>query len=244
MPIKVFEPFTRLDASDVNEFLVNKGGFEFSETVYFTTSGDFVKADYPDARAIRVKVQGGGGAGGGAGAAAAGNASAGSGGGGGGYAEAFIDDVSSLAGTVAITVGAGGAGVSAAAGNAGGNSSFGTAIVADGGDGGVYTGVSSAFRAIAGADGGAATGGDLNIGGGGSSFVVRQTLTGGGSAGGTSTLGNGGKGTGSTSGVDGGNGFAGQGYGGGGGGAFNREVNTNRTGGDGAPGIVIIEIYK
>jgi hypothetical protein len=234
MPIKVFEPFTRLDASDVNEFLVNKGGYEFSETVYFTSSGTFEKADYADLRAIKVKLVGGGGGGRGlSGTTSIGEA----GGGGGGYVEKFITDIAGLSASETITVGAGGSSGSNADGGAGGST---TAFGLTGGGG---AGATTSGRGL----GGTATSGDLNIeggdGGGGLNglTVFAQQPAG---HGGASMLGLQAITTVFISNNVSVAGQAGKNYGGGGAGAANRGTASARAGGAGAPGIVIIEIYK
>ena len=125
----------------------------YRETLYFTSSGDFKKADFPWLRAIRVKCQGAGGAGGsiqnGTGVSGAGS--------GGGYAESFIADIESLPDTVQVTVGAGGTTVTGGDGNPGGDSSFGSIVEATGGGGGGSNGSTSIP--------GAGTG-DFNINGG------------------------------------------------------------------------------
>jgi hypothetical protein len=240
MPIKVFEPFTRLDASDVNDFLVNKGGFEFFETITFTSSGTFTKADYPDMRAIRIKVQGAGAGGAGAGATGSGQGSCGSGGGGGVYAESFITDLTSLTEDVSVTIGAGGAGgVGTGSGSDGGESSFGSLVVAPGGTGGSSR-AASAFPVLI-------VGGDLKTGGtgqiirqgepGGTGIVVKQGQADGG-AGANSLLGVGARGA--TSGNAGSNG---EGFGSGGSGAANSASVAARDGGNGAAGIVIVEVF-
>jgi hypothetical protein len=61
---KTFAPGEILTAADTNEFLLNQG-YQYRERFTFTSSGTFVKADYPWLRAIRVRCVGGGGAGGG-----------------------------------------------------------------------------------------------------------------------------------------------------------------------------------
>src|SRR5690606_9858574 len=113
-----------------------RAGYRYLDTVYFASSGTFSKADYPEARAIRVKLVGGGGAGGGSVSGA--NYSVGQGGGAGGCAEAFITDLAALDASVAVTIGAGGVGQTAGPGTAGGATSFGTHVAATGGDGGLY----------------------------------------------------------------------------------------------------------
>jgi hypothetical protein len=108
---------------------------------------------------VLVYVTGGGGGG----QKSSNNSYRGSGGGGGGTAIKWISNVTS---TVSYTIGGGGAGVySGTNASAGGSSSFGSYCTAFGGLGGSDNGT-FAYTAR----GGGATGGDLNIPGGGSSF--------------------------------------------------------------------------
>jgi hypothetical protein len=235
-----------LAAADVNEYLVNNG-YQFLETVYFTSSGTFTKADYPLLRAIRVKVQGAGGGGGGCAATTTG-ASIGGSGGGGGYAESFITDIAGLDASITVTTGAGGSGGAiASSGNAGGASSFGTAVAADGGGGG--TGLTAQFTTttdISGALGGTATAGDFQIEGGPASKGLvdgGRTQPGGlPGAAGNAVLGFGAQQS-VSYGARGGNGQDANDYGGGGSGAVNGTSQTGKIGGDGANGIVIVELY-
>ena len=216
------------------DYEAHKGEFEtfksnsyfYRETLYFTSSGDFKKADFPWLRAIRVKCQGAGGAGGsiqnGTGVSGAGS--------GGGYAESFIADIESLPDTVQVTVGAGGTTVTGGDGNPGGDSSFGSIVEATGGGGGGSNGSTSTP--------GAGTG-DFNIdggwgapGGSGTDFPS--------GVGGSSYMGSGGAGR-----RHGSNGFGGVGRGyGGGGGACRQGTSGTATGGNGADGIVIVELYS
>lgn len=195
------------------------------ETVYFTSTGSFVKADYPWLKKVRVKVQASGGGGGGATGASLG----GGGGGAGGYAEAQVA-ASALSASETVTVGA--AGTGGAAGNnnggAGNTSSFGTHAVAAGGEGGF------APTTHRGGSGGAASAGDLQIGGGGGGGGMDSEDASGG--GGNSQLGGGGRGSHATL-----NGQNGSGYGGGGGGGSTTGASV--AGGDGAPGIVIVDLF-
>lgn len=201
------------------------GSYFYRETLYFTSSGDFKKADFPWLRAIRVKCQGAGGAGGsiqnGTGVSGAGS--------GGGYAESFIADIESLPDTVQVTVGAGGTTVTGGDGNPGGDSSFGSIVEATGGGGGGSNGSTSAP--------GAGTG-DFTINGGWGTPGGSGTDFPGG-VGGSSYMGNGGSGRrhGSS-----GNGSVGRGYGGGGGGC-RRGSSGTAEGGAGANGIVIVDLF-
>ena len=177
-------------ATGVNDYLT--GGYLYAGTIYYTSSGTFVKAD-PfgqgdiGLRAIRVRLVGGGGGGGGTGATIGGESAQGGGGGAGGYAESFITDIAGLDSSVTVTRGGGGAGGGAGANNGlqGGASSFGTLVAASGGFGGFGAAGTSSFPAFtqtqtggggsAGqiqARGGSSTGGVLTSGSPGGAFVV------------------------------------------------------------------------
>ena len=208
----------------------NLGGtvetYRYVQTLYYTSSGTFVKADYPWLNAIRVKCQG---AGGGGGAANVDN-TGGSGGGGGGYAEHFISDINSLAASENVTVGAGGAGGTTASGASGNPSSFGSAVVCNGG----------AFGLVptnpGGAGGTISTNNDFEVAGGIGGWG--GNLVGGAiGLGGHSFLGFGGANV-----IYGSSGNRGGGYGGGGSGGY-RFPSTTRVGGSGSDGIVIVELY-
>lgn len=221
--------------------------YMLKQTVQYTASGTFVKADYPRARALRVRVQAGGGGSGGAAPTAAGETSIGGAGGGGAYAERFITDVAALSASETITVGAGGtAGATTpTAGGTGGTSSAFGAVAA----GGVGGGLGSADTALTGVPGVArgggvasgtfdlsVTGGDamqgfslagnrLFLGAGGVSFFARARSTE--IAGGSR---------------DGGAGYA---YGGGAyGGANIASQATGRPGAAGGAGVVIVEVFE
>jgi hypothetical protein len=222
----------------------NPTGHVFVETVYFTSSGTFTKASYPWLRAIRVKVQGAGAGGGGAGATGAGAVSNGGGGSGGGYAEKFITDIAGLASSVTVTVGAGGPGGSGAvAGTNGGNSEFDT-VIGSGGIGGTMIATSIADATTGGQAGGSASGGDINIAGGRSGGRSRKPSSG------LAVLGGGGSsrfGWGredvllaSTNAI---NGVSGTGFGSGGSGAASQNGSGTANAGNGADGIVIVELY-
>lgn len=218
---------------------VQNGGYIYVDTIYFTANDSFEKADYPNVRAIRVRVQGAGGGGGSAHAATSGQSSAGQGGGGGGYAESFITDLDSLPSSVPITIGAGGV-----PGGTGGSSSFGDITVATGGGGGWTKPNTPYAMYVPGGPGGIGTAGDLLIsGGGGGCGSAHATLCTGGS-GGSSQLGGGGQSRGTGAGSGGETGSNGGLYGGGGSGASANSGSTARTGGTGAPGIVILELYR
>lgn len=201
------------------------------QVLVFTSSGSFVKANYPWLRAVRARVQAGGG-GGGATAATANRG--GGGGGGGGYCERFITDIAGLADSVAITVGAGGAaGVGGSGGNGGNSSAFGA--TATGGGGGASAGTEPN-----GGPGGSASG-TVDVRFSGSGGGVGSLTVPAGGAGGSSHLGGGAlaafrSGTGAS------NGPSGLEYGGGGGGGRTSGA-VAADGGAGAPGVVILELY-
>jgi hypothetical protein len=230
---KIFNPGEILTASDVNEHLLN-GGYQFRETVYFTSSGTFVKANYPWLRAIRVRCVGGGGGGGGTQGT---NGHGGGGGGAGGYAESFITDIAGLDASVTVTRGAGAAGgTTNVTGPNADASSFGSLVVGGGG-----FGTANGNPGL----GGSATAGDFladGNGGGAGSFPSTSRFAPGGSGGG-SVFGGGGRGRELR--VDQSlNGLSGASFGaGGGGGSQGSNSLSSASGGAGANGIVIVELY-
>lgn len=234
----------RINGAEVVRFTADTPGV-YQETVYFTSSGTFTKADYPGLKAIRARVQGGGGAGGGAAAtAASGEFSAGAGGNGGNYAESFIL-AADLDTAEAVTVGAGGTG-GTGNGPAGGTSSIDTisgSVTATGGLGGAIGNPNSGwlygFSATTPSQAGCV--GDLIIpgqpGDHGGSLHSAANDHGFGGPGGGSFLGRG------TTGHHQNASAAGGAYGGGGGGAGNAAGQAARAGGSGAAGIVIVDVY-
>jgi hypothetical protein len=218
---------------------ISRGGepaYLFKETVLFTASGTFTKADYPGLRAVSVQCQGGGGGGGGASTTAAGESSSGGGGGAGGYAKSFIL-ADNLDPAEAVTVGAGGA-----AGSDGNDSIFDTIsgeVRGRGGIAGDASGASPTFGvfALGGAGGGAGVG-DLAINGGAGRDGFGGVFAGGG-GGGKSQLSGSPKAAPAS-----GNGLPGIPYGGGGSGAWNdASEGATKTGGAGAIGIVIVDVF-
>jgi hypothetical protein len=201
--------------------------YAFVETVYFTSSGTFTKADYPWLRAIRVKCQGAGGGGG-----RRSGTEFGAGGNGGNYAESFITDIAGLDAEVSVTRGAGGAGATTTDtnGGGGGDSSFGSLVVAKGGSGAAVGGFRAAELVTTG------NVGDLVIFGGGASSGGDRTTTPI-STGGGSHLGSGANSR-REAGAAGAPGANGGQYGGGAGGSSGGE-----NAGTGANGIVIVELY-
>jgi hypothetical protein len=209
------------------------------QVLYYTSSGTFTKATYPWLRAIRVKVVGGGGGGGGTSNGV--KVNGGGGGGGGAYAESFITNISGMASTVTVTVGSGGAaGTNTVNAANGGNSSFGTAVVAGGGFGCGTLGPANNLN-LTGAAGGNPSAGDLLIRGniGGPGYYDSLTAVGG--WGGSTLL----SGTEvQVRSVSKNTGNPGVSYGGGGGGGANfTDTSTGASGGPGANGIVIVELY-
>jgi hypothetical protein len=239
---KTFNPGEVLRAADVNEFL--RGSYMGS--VYYTSSGSFVKGSYPWLRAVNVRVQGAGGGGGGAVASGTNQFTAGDGGAGGGYAESFITDIENMAGTVTVTVGAGGAGGVHTVNNGltGGNSSFGTAVIGNGGGGGSNRSPQpyGLVLYLAGAAGGGSGTGEFVVGGGEMTALLSQggsgfsIISGPGSSHLSAQKGQ----ISTTTKVT----QAGALYGGGGYGALIDSNETNTTGGAGAAGIVIVDLFS
>jgi len=227
---KTFNPGEILTAPDVNNFLLNQG-YQYRDTIYYTSSGTFVKADYPWLKAIRVTAVGGGAGGSGSGT----DARTADSGGGGGTGQSFIL-ASALAASEDVERGAGGAGGVAGdnAGAAGVNSSFAVGkayqVVGNGGGNG--------FAAGAGGDGGAGIGDTVIRGGGGQARKVGNN-NGGSTQGGSSSR------AGQTkelfTNVNR-TGEPGQLFGAGGGGGH-RVSTTSVAGGAGANGIVIVDLF-
>jgi hypothetical protein len=240
-----FAPGEVLTAGDLNDTFAAKAdktaGYQFAQTVYFTSNGTFTKATYTWLRAIRVRCQGAGGGGGGCVNTGSGMALGGAGGGG-VYSESFITDIAGLSASVTITVGAGGNGGAAGAntGATGGTSSFGSAVSANGGLGGAGAAAADPVTSVSGTDAATTGVGDLVIAGSATSESLYLIVAGGQSAkGGDSVLGAGARGR-----LTSGNGLTGHNYGGGGSGGANSSFQgTARAGGNGAGGIVIVELY-
>jgi len=210
--------------------------------LYYTSSGTFTKASYPNIRAIVVKCQGAGGGGGGTTATTSGQFAAGSGGGGGAYSEELITDIVGLASSVTVTVGTGSSGVSTGTATQGGSSSFGSLASAVGGYGGRTQGAQNFWIITAPGGGGDSGVGDLFIKGGtGESGNPVNTNGGYGGRGGSSQLGTGARAV--VAWQSSVNGLNGNLYGGGGSGAATSAPYSAKTGGNGANGIVIVELY-
>ena len=241
---KSFNPGEILTAADVNDHLLN-GGYQYRETIYFTSSDEFVKADFPWLRAIRVRCQGGGGGGGGAASTGAGQTAMGVNGSAGNYAESFITDIAGLDASVTVTRGSGGGG-GAAGNNAGANgvdSSFGTLVVGGGGIGAGGGGAGAGFPRWGGSppEASATAVGDLVVFGDASDsnnhlqvdFIQSSILPGSFLAGAKRQAI-----------VAGNNGAPGNLFGGGGGGGGNTASQaTARAGGAGGNGIVIVDLF-
>jgi microcystin-dependent protein len=221
------------DAGSLNweEYGGAAGGYCYADTIYYTSSGTFEKSNYGWLRAIKVTAVGGGGAG--AGLPAGTGARVGGSGGGAGIS--FITDISGLSSSVTVTVGTGGAGVVNADGNRGGDSSFGSYVQGSGGSGGHQAsnrpqspGGGTGDFVVRGGFGNigivTGTGYGEQIGGQGGESYLAGTVTGYSLSSGTQYA------------------REGQLYGGGGGGAANRS-GAALAGGDGADGIVIIDLY-
>jgi hypothetical protein len=219
-------------------------GYRYLTTLYYTSTGTFAKASYPNIRAMVVKCQGAGGGSGGVGASATGTRSGSGGGAGGNYAEKFITDISGMASSVTVTVGTGGAGGASGInnGSAGETSSFGSyASAAGGGGGGGATPYNFWIPSNGGAIGSPNTG-DFVVQGeaGGDSNPI--DINGGYSGkGGSSQLSPGTKA--SVAWQGGGTAGAGLIYGGGASGAASGQNQSAKAGAAGANGIVIVELY-
>lgn len=209
------------------------------EIVTFTADGTFTKADYPWLARVKITAIGSGAGGGGTEATAGGEGASAAGGGGGGTAIQMVE-VADLAADETVTVGEGGAGGVAGdnVGSAGEETSFGTDAVASGGTGGAGGSATSADTVDNAGVGGIGTTGSLLIkgGGGGTGAVVNGTRLGQG-FGGDTTLGGVSRAHANSVGE------VGAPYGGGGSGASASASNSARAGGDGADGIVIVELY-
>lgn len=206
-------------------------GYVFSEKIVYTSSGTWVKANYPRLKAVRVTCVGAGGGGGGSSNT---NNRGGGGGGAGAFAQSFIP-AAALGTAVTVTVGAGGAGgTTTGDGGNGTDSSFGTAVVADAGSGGQVSGTALAAGGVGGTT--AASTGDIKQKGQAGAPGTGTTAERGAGAGGDSVLGLGGE-----SSVNDGSGEAGV-WGGGGAGGFRWTIS--QAGSAGGNGLVIVEVFK
>ncbi len=216
---------------------------ELVKTIYYTANDTFTKADHPWLHKIRVRLVAGGGGGGGTADAGSGQIAAAGGGGGGGYSEKEILE-SALGATETVTVDGGGAGGAAGLdGVAGGPSSFGSFLSATGGGLGKAGPAKATWAMRFSGVGGVGSGGDLNsdgepgsagMHGASADFFLQPGV------GGASRLGQPGRHTDNdVSSV----GPAGKLYGSGGGGSYARDPIGALAGGNGAAGIVIVDLY-
>jgi hypothetical protein len=201
----------------------------------FTASGTYT----PHASMVYCTIEGVGGGGGGGGAQqAAVNLINGAGGGGGGEYSRVYASKADVGASKPVTIGAAGNGGAAGNNNgaAGGTTSVGTLMTAFGGGGG--NGCASNLNGDGGAGGNGGTGGQLR-GGDGWNGQIQAGLNNNGSIyttrGGDSAWGRGARQGGAAA-----NGQPGSGFGSGGGGASDFNNQTNRAGGNGTPGKVII----
>lgn len=187
---------------------------------------------------IFVRLVGGGG-GGGAADGVLNQTAAGNGGSAGGYLEKTLTVVPGT--DYSYFVGAGGPGgtVPSNNGSSGTSTTFdGSTLTGTNGDGGAGGATGTTSRAGTATAGGVPTGGDVNIrGGSGEQSLISLIAWAKGGRGGESILGAGGMGN------TAGTGFSGLGYGSGGGGGGTTNA-TDRAGGDGAQGIIIIQEYS
>ena len=226
------------------------GGQVLRDTLYITTTGagTFSKSSYPNLKGLRVKMVGGGGGAGAASATVSGSFANGGAGGGAGYVEVWVP-ASALGATTSYTVGAGGAGGAypSTTPASGGTTSFGTIAWAYGGNPGAND-TQNALPGI-GNSPGAPVGGSITAGyqgititgayggrGWASGLYILTTVLGGTSYLGTQSP---------TYPYTSGNGNNANNYGTGGQGGKNIGAQaTNRTGGNGSDGVIILEVYS
>jgi hypothetical protein len=203
-----------------------------------TTTNATIFTRHPDTKWVRVKVQGGGSGGAGSLAASGTNVSLGPPGSSGSYGESIFDAATVGGGSITVTVGLGSAGSSGATG---GTSTFGLLMSVPGG-----TGASALINQAPpvingnGVPATAPTGANLIALQGASPQVsiALNNVSGTGGAGGPSVFGPGGNGA-----VLNTNGTNAVNYGSGGSGTVVNSGGGTATGGNGAPGIVIVEEY-
>jgi hypothetical protein len=223
-------------------------GALIARTFYASGSGNHVMNANTSRAVVRMKGGGAGGGGVEGGAVAAGSAC---GGGGGSGAELELNITSNL-GTHAYAVGAAGVGVSALSGTGGGDTTFhdGSATrTAGGGFGGVFGNMAVTSNMSSGGGGAvlpSATGafcrGRGEPGHHGYTFSLDGANFGAGGHGGSGMFGGGGFGKPSSEGD--GNGETATSPGAGGGGAYSDASTTDRTGGDGCAGGILVEEYS
>ncbi len=203
----------------------------------FTANGTYT----PSARMVQCLVISTGAGGGGGGADGDGSSAYGGGGGGAGGTCIELFTATQIGASQSVTVGtAGTAGVdTGGTGGTGGNTTFGSLHTASGGTGGASVAVTGTDNIAPAGNGGAASGGLINIPGGagqiGEANGLPTNTFGIGGVGGASSWGGGGGG-----GVSNGPGSAGGAYGSGGGGAANMNTTAGSAGGAGAGGICVV----
>ena len=156
--------FNYITAGYLNQFKEHiESSYSYVETIYFTSSGNFEKGDYPWLKAVKVKLVGGGGSGGGVEATSSEQRAEGAGGGGAGYSEKFIK-VGDLNDDETVVVGEGGAPANPAEdGNNGETSSFGAHLQATGGLSGTRGLAGAGSTQHNGGNGGTGSDGDFNL---------------------------------------------------------------------------------
>ncbi len=220
------------------ESLLTQGYRPKGPPIYMTANQIYNRP--ADVVALDAQVQAAGGGGSGA-LGTDGVARIGGGGGGGGYCRALIANPEA---SYMVTVGTGGLGGAAGQnnGSVGSASSFGHLSANPGGAGTTFGSTSDVVVASSGS-GGSSTTGDFNArgnpGGRGIKLTASVRIAG---DGGNAMLGTGGNATNASSTAGNSNGQAGTGYGSGGGGGLS-STSANAAGGDGAPGVVIVQEY-
>lgn len=220
------------------------GSMGLRQLVPFTATGNsqFIKANYPGLARVRVRVIGAGGGGAGS-VASTGESAVSGGGGGGGYSESIIE-ASALAPIEIVTVGTGGAGgVGNADGATGNSTSFGPHVQANGGLGSSYSMVSGTTPATVVGGAGASVGvGQVTVPGTPGHSALRLSNL-------AATSGRGGDpggayGSGGAARSNNGPGPNAIGRGGGGAGAAAVAIGSgsSQTGGQGASGLVLVEL--
>jgi hypothetical protein len=228
------------DGVTLGELPVSSEGGRLRNILYVTSTTNYEKPAW--LKFVIVKGVGAGGGGGGTASTSTAQKAASAGGAGGGYFEKRIA-ASVLSEPETVTIGAPGNGGAAGAnnGSTGGSTSFGVHCSATGGAGGAGGAAvaDAAIGSVLGGVGGAGTGGDMNLPGsdGGRTLLYNGYLILSG-VGGPSFLAT------TVPHAYDANGLTGSGFGGGGSGISSPASKTTKAGGNGAPGIVIIEEYE